>query len=105
MMQPADGLLKTFRVEVTQLVEVKLDADKFDEAFMNEFRASFYRFDTIEEHAEHLAQLQARGVCDLDSYGGEFVEGYGPSKDMGISAKVIETDVDLIRLLAPSERG
>lgn len=88
---------RTFHVEVRQLVEVKLDPAKFDEAFMQEFRESFYPFQDLGDHAEHLAQLQARGVYDIDGYSGEFVEGYGPSKEMGISARVIETDVEQVK--------
>jgi hypothetical protein len=76
-----------FTIEVTQTIEVELDETKFDEAFMEEFRESFYQFDTIEEHAEHLAQLHARGIVELDSFSGEFIEGHGPSKDMGIKGR------------------
>lgn len=83
-------------VEVTQLVEVELDESKFDEAFMEEFRQSFYQFDTIEEHAEHLAQIHARGVIELDSYTPEFVEGYGPQNEMGIKAKTIDTSMEIV---------
>lgn len=88
---------RTFQVEVTQLVEVTLDESKFDEAFMEEFRHSFYQFDTIEEHAEHLAQLHARGVVELDSYSGEFVEGYGPQGEMGIKARTLDTDMQVVK--------
>ncbi|MBO9580348.1 MAG: hypothetical protein J7498_05605 [Sphingobium sp.] len=81
-----------FTVDVTQRIEVELDAEKFDDAFMEEFRASFYPFDTIEDHAQHLAQLHARGLVDwLPS----FIEGYGPSNDMGInlSSSTCETEI------------
>ena len=84
-----------FTVQVTQLIEVELDESKFDEQFMSEFRASFYSFDTIEEHAEHIAQLQARGLIDLEC-GTEFIEGYGPSQDMGIKARCVETDMEIL---------
>lgn len=86
---------KTFRIAVTQIVEVKLDASKFDEAFMAEFRESFYGFKTIEEHAEHIAQLEARGVIDVEITP-EFIEGYGPSNEMGIKAKVVDTEIDVV---------
>lgn len=88
---------QTFRVAVTQIVEVKLDASKFDEAFMAEFREGFYPFFTVEDHAGHLAQLQARGVEDLQYHKPQFapfVEGYGPISAMGISARVIETEIE-----------
>lgn len=78
--------MKTYRVEITQTIEVTLDEAKFDEAFMAEFRESFFDFDTLEEHAEHIAQLYARGLWE-DSLGNRFIEGYGEAPDMGISAR------------------
>lgn len=71
----------TKKVQVTQVVEVTVDETKFDPAFMQEFRESFYKFTTLDDHVEHLGQMYARGL-----YGnGDFIEGYGPAKDMGIS--------------------
>lgn len=69
-------------VIITQAVRVTLDESKFDATFMEEFRASFYPFDTVEEHREHLAQLYARGI--VDGWADDFIEGYGPARDMGI---------------------
>ena len=88
--------MKTFQIEIVQVVTVKLDETKFDETFMSEFRYSFFQFDSIEEHAEHIAQLQARGIIDVE-ISGEFIEGYGDSEKMGITAKVETLDTDLIR--------
>lgn len=88
-----------YRVVVTQFVEVELDESKFDDKFMEEFRASFYQFDNITEHVEHIAQLQARGVIDLECTP-EFIEGYGPSNEMGIKARNVEleiTDVEVVK--------
>lgn len=87
-------MAKKFTVEVQQIVEVELDETKFDEGFMQEFRDSFYNFDTLAEHAEHIAQLQARGLADLE-FGSQFVEGYGPSSDMGIRARTIDWQTEL----------
>lgn len=78
--------MKTIRVEVTQIIDVTVDETKFDETFMDEFRQSFFPYDTLDEHAEHLAQLYARGVIE----NGDFIEGYGPANDMGITMKNIE---------------
>lgn len=81
--------LNTFDVEVTQLVRVTLDPAKFTPEFMDEFRQSFFQFYDLPEHAEHLGQLVARGVAELSPYAPtEFVEGYGPIGEMGISAEV-----------------
>lgn len=88
-----------YRVAVTQFVEVELDESKFDDKFMEEFRASFYEFDDIIEHVEHIAQLQARGVIDLERTP-EFIGGYGPSNEMGIKARNVEleiTDVEIVK--------
>lgn len=83
---------RTFRIAVTQLVEVTLDESKFDDEFMAEFRGSFYPFHELERHAEHIAQMQARGVIDVELTP-EFIEGYGPSQDMGIKARVYATEI------------
>jgi len=68
-------------VEVTTFVEVEIDESQFTPEFMEAFRASFFPFHTLEDHIEHLAQLQARGAIGwIDS----FVEGYGRLDKMGI---------------------
>lgn len=81
--------LRKFEVQVTQIIEVTLDADKFDEAFLSEFRESFYPFFSIEDHAEHIAQLQARGMIDIEIIP-EFIEGYGPSDEMGLKTRIAD---------------
>ncbi|TWB61655.1 hypothetical protein FBZ98_1011000 [Rhizobium sp. ERR 922] len=70
-------------------VEVEIDDSKFDEAFMAEFRDSFYPFYDIEDHIKHIAQLEARGLLD------DFTEGYGPIKDMGIKACADDWEVEV----------
>lgn len=70
-------------VELSFQVEVEIDPTKFDEAFLREFRESFYQFHTVERHIEHLAQLEARGLLE------DFTEGYGPIKDFGIEARTV----------------
>lgn len=87
--------MKTYAVTVTQTVQVTLDESEFDEAFLREFRESFYPFCTINEHAEHLAQLFARGVYHS---GHDFIEGYGNPKEIGIRVKVLDLDTDSIEL-------
>lgn len=75
-------MTRKFLVRVTQWVEVELDETKFDEVFMAEFQESFFPYDRLEDHAEHLGQLYARGIAGASS--DEFIEGYGPVKEMGI---------------------
>lgn len=80
--------MQRYRAKVIMDVEIEIDETKFDEAFMSEFRQSFFSFYDITDHVEHLAQLEARGLLDV------FTEGYGPIKDMGISGDVIDWEVD-----------
>jgi len=84
--------IRKFRVEVTQEIEVELDAEKFDEAFMEEFREGFYPFTDLIDHAEHIGQLAARGFIEGGRILSEFIEGYGQSKDMGISARAVSIE-------------
>lgn len=77
-----------YMATLTFEIEVRLDETKFDEAFLSEFRESFYPFFDVERHVEHIAQLEARGLLD------DFTEGYGPIKDMGISARTVSWTVD-----------
>lgn len=85
-----------FTVIVEQEVEVELDEAKFDEAFMREFREGFYPFFELNDHAEHIAQLQARGIIDAGCHSGEFIEGYGPSKEMGIKANASVVNIQIV---------
>lgn len=80
------------QVAVTRVVEIEVDEAKFTPQFMTEFRASMYNFRTLDRHIEHLAQLYARNVVDDQS----FIEGYGPAKEMGIKAKVIDQTEDIL---------
>ena len=85
-----------FKVIVEQEVTVELDETKFDDAFMQEFREGFYPFFDLQEHAEHIAQLQARGVIEAEAFGGDFIEGYGPSQEMGIKASANVVDIQIV---------
>lgn len=79
------------QVAVTMVVEVEVDAEKFSDDWMAEWRQSFYPFRTIDDHIEHIGQLAAREMLRED-----FTEGYGPLVDMGIKAKVIDQTTDLL---------
>ena len=86
--------MKTYKVEVVQLVEVTLDETKFTEEFMEEFRESFFPFFDIEDHAEHIAQLHARDV--YQGMRNEFVEGYAViDKEFGVKVKVLDTTTEI----------
>ena len=87
---------KTIFVTIEKQIEVEIDKSKFDETFMQEFRDSFYKFNTINEHIEHLAQLAARGYANRWSPHelGEFIEGYGHVKEMGIKLEELSEEVE-----------
>jgi hypothetical protein len=85
--------IRKFTVIVTQELEVELDASKFDDDFMAEFRGSFFQLHGLIEHAEHIGQMYARGIIDLSDRR-EFVEGYGPADEMGITAQLLHIDVE-----------
>lgn len=80
----------TKRVQVTFEVDVTIDETKFDDVFMQEFRNNFFDHDTIDDHIKDLAWNECRGQLD------GFVEGYGPIKEMGISAKVVFEECEVI---------
>jgi len=94
--------MKTFTIEVTQTVEVTLDEAKFDAEFMEEFNQTFYNFgNNLDRHAKHLGQMFARGVEDEFS---DFIEGYGPVKEMGIKFNSVDCDADVVNC-GPLETG
>ncbi|WDA37827.1 hypothetical protein [Sphingobium sp. YC-XJ3] len=85
-----------FKVIVEQEVTVELDETKFDEAFMQEFRESFFSFDSLDEHAEHIAQLVARGLVELGWERADFIEGYGHAHEMGIKADASVANIQIV---------
>lgn len=64
--------MKRFKCTVTRTDEyiIEFDENKFNKKWMDEFAKFFYDFDSLEEHAEHIAQFRARFEKD-------FIEGYG----------------------------
>jgi hypothetical protein len=81
--------MKTFTVNVTQTVEVSLNEAMFTKEFMEEFSRDFFYVNELEDHAEHIAQMAARELYNFGQHSNDFVEGYGPLKDMGITADVV----------------
>lgn len=83
----------TKTIEVRQQVTVTVDENKFTPEFMGAFRKSFYDFETIEEHIEHIAQAGARGIV---SWPGDFLEGYGKLNDFGVTFKVGHAECEVL---------
>ena len=82
--------IKKFKVAVTTMVDVEINDEKVTEKFMSEFRRYFFPLDDLSEHAEHLAQLQARELIAFD----KFVEGYGNLDELGIKVSTDFVDTD-----------
>ena len=61
-----------FTITVTKDIDVELDEEYFTQEFMTEFKNSMYYFVDLRDHAEHLAQFEARfgGLCGIDGYCG-----------------------------------
>ncbi len=74
-------MIHEYEIEVVQTTTVKvtLDDSKMTPEWMADFRKTFYQFHDLEEHARHVAQLQARGLIGWD----DFVEGYGTINGKG----------------------
>lgn len=66
--------MKKFKCTVTRTdeYEIEIDENIINEEWMEHFRSYMYDFDELSEHAEHLAQFQARFGSEQD-----FIEGYG----------------------------
>lgn len=77
-------------VTVTQVVEVVLDESKFTAEFIEEFRYYFFDFKTIEDHAKHLAEMEATGKTE-----GHYIEGYGDLRELGIELTVLELETEI----------
>ena len=71
--------MKKFKCTVTRTdeYEIEIDENIYNEEWMENFRSYMYDFDSLEEHAEHIAQFQAR----LGEH--VFIEGYGYVKRDG----------------------
>lgn len=76
----------TKEIAVTQWIKVTIDESKFDAQFMDEYRQFYHPFYDLDDHLKHLAQLHARGIYDND----DFIEGYGPARDMGIQFEFVD---------------
>ena len=92
-----------FKCTVTREDEyiIEIDENVFDEERMAHFKRYFYDFDTLEEHAEHIAQFRARfGEHDfIEGYGIPLVNGKNPRWDndesslqKGINIVVVKED-------------
>lgn len=80
----------TYHVAVTKIIEVTLDTDKLDAEFWDEFNSSITdRGGPDNDYiAEHIAWNYVQGAED-------FVEGVGPLKEMNITVREVDSDVEI----------
>jgi len=57
-------------VERTDEFTIEFDDSVINDEWLKDFKDTFFDFDTLEEHAEYLAEY-------LSERGNEFIEGYG----------------------------
>jgi len=82
----------TKQVRVTEWVDVTIDETKFTPEFMKEFREYMMPYDTLDDHIEHLAQMEViGGFTDFD----RFLEGYGTVADMGIKCNIVDSETEI----------
>lgn len=97
--------MKKFKCEVTRVDTyiVEIDETVINEAWMAEFRESFYQFTDLRDHAKHLAQHQARfgSSCWPEGYGMVKVDGKFPftrdpnaPKEEAINIVILDEDND-----------
>lgn len=84
--------IKEFVVEVTHTVLVKLDDEQINDEFNEAFSSMMWEIDGLEDHAEHLAQMEARGLIGFD----KFVEGYGDLRDINCSVEIQEQSEEVM---------
>ena len=84
--------LKTFTVEVTQTVQVVLDDENLNDEFNKVFSEVMWDVDSLEDHAKHLAQMEARSMIGFD----KFVEGYGSLKEMNCAVKITDKTEEIV---------
>lgn len=91
-----------FVVEVVSEIQVTLDESKFTPEFMESYRQHFYSSVTsIEHHARHLAQLQARGIVDRPQINNGFIEGYGNVQEFGVEIETIDIETQIVGRISP----
>lgn len=82
--------MRKFKCVVTRYdeYEIEFDENVLNGEWMEEFKKHFFDYDSLEEHAEHIAQHRAR-------FQQKFIEGYGVPLIKGkVSYSTDESDVE-----------
>lgn len=95
--------LKKFEVEVTTTNKyiIEFDEKHINSDWMESYKENFYNYDSLEKHAEHLAETRAT----LHNKSESFYEGYGNIRIIrgGFDSKEWEKVTDGITLKVVSE--
>lgn len=84
--------MKRYRFEVSTYVEVEIDEEKFTPEVMQGFNGLIYELQDQKAHASDIAaQLVRQGREDSFRW---FLEGYGDLETVGVSASVIDAEVE-----------
>lgn len=94
--------MKRFKTTVTRTDEyiIEIDENILNEQWMEDFREHFYNFHTLEQHAEHIAQIRARtGEGFIEGYGNTMVNDQAPwwskkNYEKAINIKIVSEDQD-----------
>lgn len=96
--------MKKFKcvVERTEEYIIEIDENVINEEWMKHFKKYFYDLDTLEEHAEYIAQYRARFESDfIEGYGVPLVNGENPlysrdesSLEPAINIKIVSEGQD-----------
>lgn len=76
-----------FDVTIEKHYEVEFDPAILTDEFKDEFAATMYRLDTVEEFTNYIAE-----ACDANGgwlEGADFISGIGPAGHFGIKAQEI----------------
>lgn len=96
--------MKKFRCTVTRVdeYEIEVDEKEMNEEFIKQFKKCFYQIETLQEHAEYIAELRARLNNNfMEGYGIPLVNGKNPlfaddkSINNAINIKIISEDDDI----------
>lgn len=85
----------TKTVIVAMEVKVTVDETKFTPEFMEQFNSHMFDMgDDLDEHILNLAEKYVRG--DAQGWEDDFLEGYGPLKDMGVRFNEVGLTTEIV---------
>lgn len=95
--------MRKFKCVITRIDEYEIEFDEniINDEWIKEYKQTFYPFDNLADHAEHISQHRARFQEDfIEGYGVPLVNGkipYGADPqdvEKGINIRIISEDDD-----------